>query len=235
MSRTQGRGHGARGSGAPPIEIRRACSADQAAFGEFFCGLSAHTRYLRFFAPITPTGAMLRYLSGRGGHGVDAVVAIGGGVIVGHGMGVDRAGPGGDVATDIGVVVGDAWQGQGVGPMLIRALVSRAQARGSAFLTMDVLHGNERVMAMITGHWPSAHTFLTSDGVAVRIQLPKRHPHPAGHQGPRQVLVRGLASGRSRARARNRRGGASGGTSASAPGQGRTPPRTPPARTRRTA
>ena len=56
--------------------------------------------------------------------------------------------------TDIGVVVADAWQGQGVGSALVRALVSRAQARGVTSLSMDVLPGNHRVLAMIAGTGP---------------------------------------------------------------------------------
>lgn len=47
-------------------EIRRADSANPEAFREFFAGLSTQTRYLRFFAPVSPTAAMLRSLSGRG-------------------------------------------------------------------------------------------------------------------------------------------------------------------------
>jgi hypothetical protein len=55
---------------------------DMAAPGDFFAGLSARTRYLRFFGPVTPTPALLRLLSG-GGANVDAVVAVRGGVIIG--------------------------------------------------------------------------------------------------------------------------------------------------------
>src|SRR5215471_15737725 len=46
--------------------IRPAGPADMAALSDFFSGLSAQTRYLRFFAPVTPTPAMLRVLSGCG-------------------------------------------------------------------------------------------------------------------------------------------------------------------------
>ena len=69
-------------------------------------------RYLRFFAPVTPGPNMLRLLSGDAAD-VDAVVAVRGGVIIGHAMGADRVEPGGVRVTDVGVVVADAWQGRG--------------------------------------------------------------------------------------------------------------------------
>src|SRR5215472_6371506 len=116
--------------------IRPAGPADRAALGDFFAGLSAQTRYLRFFAPVTLTPALLRLLSGGGAH-VDVVVAVRGGVIIGHAMAADQPAtegprrpgtacdPRGPTVTDIGVVVADAWQGQGVGSALVRALVTR--------------------------------------------------------------------------------------------------------------
>ena len=44
--------------------IRPVCPADLAALSDFFAGLSAETRYLRFFGPVTPTPALLHLLSG---------------------------------------------------------------------------------------------------------------------------------------------------------------------------
>jgi GNAT superfamily N-acetyltransferase len=157
-------------------EIRRAACADPDALAAFFAGLSTQTRYLRFFAPLTPTAGMLRYLCGHGPGHVDALVALRDGVIVGHAMAADRPGPATGPAADIGVVVADAWQGQGIGSALVRALIHRAQARGVAVLTMDVLPGNSQVFTMIEGHWPRARTERTSDGVCVRVRLPRRRP-----------------------------------------------------------
>ena len=57
------------------------------------------------------------------------MVATRDGVIIGHAMAADRAGPRGARMTDIGVVVADAWQRQGVGSALMRALIAGAQAR----------------------------------------------------------------------------------------------------------
>jgi GNAT superfamily N-acetyltransferase len=167
-------------AGRTATEIRQACPADLAALGDFFAGLSQRTRYLRFFAPVTPALALLRRLAGVTGS-ADAVVAVSGGVIIGHAMAVDHAGPGDEPAADIGVVVADAWQSRGVGSALIRTLIARAQARGVTSLTMDVLHGNHGVLAMIAGHWTPAHSERSSDCVTVRVGLaPPARTAPAG-------------------------------------------------------
>jgi GNAT superfamily N-acetyltransferase len=157
---------------------------DLTALSDFFAGLSERTRYLRFFAPVTPSPALLGLLSGHacGADRVDAVVATSGGVIIGHAMATDRAGPQnpeepqdpqGARTTDIGVVVADAWQGRGVGSALVRALISGAQARGVTSVAMDVLPGNYRVLAMIAGHWSAARIDRSPDYVTIDIRLPR--------------------------------------------------------------
>jgi ribosomal protein S18 acetylase RimI-like enzyme len=177
-----------RAPGCAATEIRRASSVDLAALSDFFAGLSPRTRLLRFFAPVTPTPAMVRRLTDGTGHNdaghTDAVVAIRGGDIIGHAMAVDLAGSRGEQVTDIGVVVADACQGQGVGSALMRTLVARAQARGVTSMTMDVLHGNHQVLAMITGHWAPAHTRSCADCVTVHVRLPQ-HQQERPHAQPR--------------------------------------------------
>jgi ribosomal protein S18 acetylase RimI-like enzyme len=161
-----------------PAAIRRADPGDLAALRDFFAGLSVRTRFRRFFAAITPSQAMLRFLSGGTGT-ADAVVASCGDVIIGHAMAVDQAGPGGTRLADIGVVVADAWQGRGVGAALTRALIAAAQARGVTTLTMDVQPGNREVLAMVAQHWPAAHTSRGADGATIHVPLPR-----PGHQWP---------------------------------------------------
>ena len=164
--------------GRAAVAIRQARpEEDLAALGDFFARLSTHTRYLRFFGPVTPGAALLRTLAGCADT-IDALVAVRGGVIVGHAMAVDRAEPRGTRVTDIGVVVDDAWQGRGVGAALMRAIVTGAQARGVTTLEMDVLDDNHRVLAMVTGHWPAARVDRSRDGLAIRVQLPQASASP---------------------------------------------------------
>jgi len=167
--------------------IRSASAADTGALTDFFAGLSTETRYLRFFAPVTPGPGLVRRMSGGDGH-ADAVVAVRGGVIIGHGMTVDQAGPRGTRTADVGVVVADAWQGLGVGSALIRALAARAGARGVTSLTMDVLPANHRMLALIARLWPAARIENSADFATFRVRLPQ-----PGQQRP-QAQPSALAS-----------------------------------------
>jgi ribosomal protein S18 acetylase RimI-like enzyme len=179
MNRTQG----GRADGLAAVAIRPARTADLPALRDFFAGLSMQARYLRFFAPTTPGPALLDVLCGGAGT-TDAVLAIRGAIIVGHAMAVDGSGPCGPRTTDIGVVVADAWQGQGVGSTLVRTLITGAQARGVTSVTMDVLHGNQRMLAMIAGRWPGACTRRSRDYDTICVPVPRGRQHqPQGRSG----------------------------------------------------
>src|SRR5262250_1819981 len=119
------------------FEIRPACSTDRSALSEFLTGLSPRARYLRFFSGAPPTsGAMLRILTGGSPRTDVLVAATGDGMIIGHAMAGDRAGPGGTLLTEIGVVVADDHRGRGVGSALVRELVDRADRRGVTAVVM---------------------------------------------------------------------------------------------------
>ncbi len=191
MNRTQVE----RASDRAAVAIRPARAADLPALRDFFVALSPQARYLRFFAPVTPGPALLHLLSGGAGT-TDAVVAARGAIIIGHAMAADRDRPCGSRITDIGVVVADAWQGQGVGSALVRALLISAQARGVTSVAMDVLAGNHQVLAMIKGHWPEARTSHSRDYDTICVQLPmasstgRRYDPPAwAHGGQRGKIV----------------------------------------------
>jgi GNAT superfamily N-acetyltransferase len=113
---------------------------------------------------------MLWVLAG-GRPGVDALVATQNGAIIGHAMAVDTTGPGGAATAEIGVVVADAWQSRGLGSGLVRALATRARARGATTLAMDVLAENRRALAMIAGGWPTACHDRSAESVTVHARL----------------------------------------------------------------
>src|SRR5215467_7282590 len=137
--------------------IRRPCNSDCGPIREFLTGLSPRARYLRFFSGAPPTsGAMLRILTGGSPRTDVLVAATGDGMIIGHAMAGDRAGPGGTLLTEIGVVVADDHRGRGVGSALVRELVDRADRRGVTAVVMEVLAENRQVLTMISDHWPVA-------------------------------------------------------------------------------
>ena len=178
-----------------PAALRPASAADTGALAGFFAGLSMQSRYLRFFAPLTPGPGMLAALSGADGR-ADVVVAVRCGVIIGHAMAVDQAGPGGARTADVGVVVADAWQGLGVGSALIRVLTAQARARGVASLTMDVLPANHRMLALIAALWPGAHAEHAAGFATFRVPLScRREQRPQGPARPRRRRVTLAARG----------------------------------------
>jgi GNAT superfamily N-acetyltransferase len=174
----------------PAVTIRAAGPADTVALGSFFRGLSEQTRMLRFFAPIRPTTVMLGRLAGGGG--VDAVIALADGAVIGHAMAADehdasskQAFSGahmhrGERRSEVGVVVADSWRGQGVGSALMQAVVARAERRGVTCLTMDVLHSNHQVLAMIAAHWPMARSSRSRECLTVLAPVAWRERYPAG-------------------------------------------------------
>jgi GNAT superfamily N-acetyltransferase len=183
-----GGGAGAHSSYRTTAAIRPVDPAEQAALGDFFAALSVESRYRRFFAPVRPSHGLLDLLSGGPAH-VDAIVAVADGVIVGHAMAADlpeRAYPCAGRATDVGLVVADAWQRKGVGAALMRALIARAQARGVTALAMDVLPGNWRVLAMILSHWPDAAVGHSPDGLDIHIALLPARPQQLPRQSARE-------------------------------------------------
>lgn len=161
------------------VGYRGASAADCAAIASFITGLSARSRFLRFFSPVSPpSSAVLRGLCG-GGRTTDALVATDGRVIVGHAMAADSLSPEGCLVSDIGVVVADRWQHRGIGSQMLDRLVARATARGVTVLVMDVLPENKQMLAMISRRWPGAGYRFGGDSVNVRVYL----PGPAGARG----------------------------------------------------
>ena len=182
--RTQASWSAAAPGRAGEAEVRQAYPADREAVRDFLAALSLRSRYQRFFTGAPPSAALLSMLAANR-DGTDVVVAsdapdaAGHRRIIGHAMAVD-SGPAGARRTEIGVVVADARQGQGVGSALIRAVIDRARARGARSVEMDVLAENSSVLAMVAGHWPEAHYERRAAYVTVRAKLPQQEEERPG-------------------------------------------------------
>ena len=183
------------------VVIREASPADADRIRAFVCGLSPRSRYFRFFASVAPPSTgLLRVLCGA--QTADVLIMTDSvGTAIGHGMAADVQEPGG-LATNIGLVIADRWQGQGLGTMLLSTLVSRAAARGVRSLVLDVLPANDRMRGIIARRWPDAPVERTRDAIIIRPAItPAQAAAPAQMPGLIGLAHRGdcRAPGRSAA------------------------------------
>ncbi len=145
--------------------VRPAGPADDEAIRDFLCGLSVQTQYYRFFTAMSPPSrGLLRALTAGNPRADILLVTSESGQIIGHGMAVDAAGERTGSA-DVGLVVADDWQSQGVGTVLLRLLVQRAADRGIAELVLDVLPENSRMLGIVERRWPDAVRTRTLDSI----------------------------------------------------------------------
>ena len=68
----------------------------------------------------------------------------------------------------------DAWQGRGVGGLLLRALAERAKACGVTTFVADVLPGNARMLALVHACGWSLREHLSRGVVTVEMDLTAR-------------------------------------------------------------
>lgn len=126
------------------VHIRPARPADEAAILEFLEGLSPESRWLRFAATGTDLVSMARRWAGAEGCEDCSLLAIAGveGRVVGQ-AGFDR------ITADraeVGFTVTDAYQGRGVGTLLLERLAVVAEEDGVAVFEADVLPENHRML-----------------------------------------------------------------------------------------
>jgi GNAT superfamily N-acetyltransferase len=162
--------------------VRPAGPQDAERVRDFITALSVETQYLRFFTVVSPpSGGLLRALAG-GSRADILIITDDCGAVTGHGMAVDADHPDG-IRADIGLVIADRWQGQGLGTVLLRLLVERAAGRGVTALQLEVLPGNSRMLGIIERHWPDALRVRTPDAISITAPLaPPLAIPPAGIQ-----------------------------------------------------
>jgi len=148
--------------------IRPARPDDEEAIGGFLAGLSLSTQTFRFFTGAALPAHMVRELIAVDERRDAVVATTETGEIVGHAMSY-RGGRGADV--EIAVVVTDAWQGLGLGPRLITALLLRASVRGAKTVGMDVMGENRRMLRLISRMWPDAKMTVSSGTVEVTAKI----------------------------------------------------------------
>ncbi len=115
---------------------------------DFHAQLSTNTTYSRFFG-VHPqlSDDELRRFTHVDHHDREALVAIHDDEIIG----VARFDQFGDGRVEAAFVVRDDWQDRGVGHLLIRHLVRRAQDEGIPRLVAETLTSNTRMLAVFRG------------------------------------------------------------------------------------
>jgi GNAT superfamily N-acetyltransferase len=136
--------------------------------------LSDHTTYLRFFAvhPVLSTREVERFTL------VDhvdreAVTAKVGDEIVAVAR-FDRTAGGGEA--EVAFVVGDAWQGRGLGSVLFREIVDRARLVGVRTLVADTLATNSRMLAVFHHAGLPVSSTIDNGVLHLRIALGQEPP-----------------------------------------------------------
>jgi GNAT superfamily N-acetyltransferase len=168
------------------VVMRDASPADADRIRAFVCGLSPRSQYFRFFASVAPPStSLLRLLSGGTGAADVLIMTDSLGTAIGHGMAADVQELDG-LAANIGLVIADRWQGQGLGTLLLSTLVSRAAARGVRSLVLDVLPANDRMRGIIARRWPDAPVERTRDAIIIR---PAITPAQAAAVGQLPALI----------------------------------------------
>ncbi len=151
----------------PVALLRQGRPDDLTGIREFVCGLSPRSQYLRFFAAVAPPSTgLLRALCGTAGADV-LLVTDHRGAVIAHGMAADGQ-AGRQLESSIGLVVADAWQQQGIGTRLLRALTDRAALRGVSSLVLEVLPDNSVMRGIIGRRWPDARAQRTPDAIVYR-------------------------------------------------------------------
>lgn len=136
--------------------------------------LSPESRYRRFFSPMPELGdAMLAFLTEVDHHHHEALIALdaGGEDIVGVARYV-RSADDGEIA-EVAITVVDAWQGRGLGTVLLGRLSNRARREGVRRFSAVAMADNPRAVRVIRGLGESESA---RDGayVELRVELPAR-------------------------------------------------------------
>jgi GNAT superfamily N-acetyltransferase len=180
LSPTTGSERVALGPGTDVL-IRPIRPDDKGLLRDGFSGLAPESRYQRFFAPVERlTSSDLVYLTEIDHSDHEALVAIdpedGSLVGVARYIKTKVRNPVTKVKNEgeVAVIVGDEWQGQGLGTLLLQRLVRRAADEGVEFFLALVLESNTAATELFENLVPDRSRKLRGEPgqVEIRIELP---------------------------------------------------------------
>lgn len=161
------------------VGIRPIAPTDAGALIEGLDGLSAESRYRRFLAPKRGfSGRELEYLTAVDHHAHEALVALE--PDTRRGLGVARfvKDPADPRLAEVAVVVGDEWQGRGLGGALTHRLATRAVEEGVRCFTATMLESNRAIEELLRGVGPIERVHVGGGVAELRVRLTPEHPCP---------------------------------------------------------
>jgi GNAT superfamily N-acetyltransferase len=155
------------------VELREFDAADGEVLCEVFAGLSEESRYLRYLTPMPTLPAQVqRILNAVDGCCHVAVAAFVDGKAVGLARLIDLGGH----RAELAVEVVDAWQGHGIGELLVRWIRDRAPSLGYTELVAATSAANARAQALAREIFPDFTA--RREGTLIVHTLPIGSIHP---------------------------------------------------------
>lgn len=165
------------------VLLRTVQPQDAAALRDGFARLGPVSRYERFLVP-TPrlSDAMIDYLTQVDHHDHEAVVALDPDTRTGIGVARFVRLRGRPDAAEVAVTVVDAWQGRGVGTLLLDRLAARAREEGIARFWALLLADNDDMLDLLARLGPVRVLDHARGTVEIETELHTaavRTPHPS--------------------------------------------------------
>lgn len=153
------------------VDVRPIEPTDGPALEAFHGTLSDRTVHQRFFGPHrTLTAQDVAYFTQVDHRTREALIALVDAQIIAVARFDDLS----DGRAEIAVVVTDAWQGRGIGGLLLRDLAARAQSRGITLFVAEILPTNARMLGLVHAcGWP-VREHLSRGVVTVEMDLTGR-------------------------------------------------------------
>ena len=160
-------------SNGAAVTLRPLCRNDVERLRRLFFRLSPTTVYNRFFLPLRePPDECLARLADVDLHDRYAIAALVGDAIIGVARYARLAPPDGarDEA-EVAIVVEDAWQGLGLGRLLLARLTTAAVRRGVASFQGTMLAGNRAALRLTTTHFGQGQVQRRDGEYQLRVSL----------------------------------------------------------------
>jgi GNAT superfamily N-acetyltransferase len=160
---------GAAAAAALGLLLRDAAPADAAALADMFARCGRESRYGRFHGLLheLPSAYLAEALA------ADAVLHDA--LVLTHGpatvalASARRVEDPGETAVEVGLLVEDAWQGRGLGTLLLTSLAARARRRGIVLLRCDVLAARQHLVEVVRR--TLGPVAVRRDGIAVHVEV----------------------------------------------------------------